>query len=118
MADFGTSELKGRLTVVERGACHAAGWGLLIAYESKIWIDGLIDGLIPGFLQGKVFAATGHVMRSMEAVAVSASQQEPVLLVGETGTGKTTLVQHLAEQVWLPFNGNLAANKDHGAHVM
>lgn len=38
-------------------------------------------------------------MRSMEAVAVAASQQEPVLLVGETGTGKTTLVQHLAEQV-------------------
>ena len=40
-------------------------------------------------------------MRSMEAVAVAASQQEPVLLVGETGTGKTTLVQHLAEQVGL-----------------
>ena len=50
-------------------------------------------------LQGKAFAATGHVMRSLEAVAVAASQQEPVLLVGETGTGKTTLVQHLAEQV-------------------
>ena len=40
-------------------------------------------------------------MRSIEAVAVAASQQEPVLLVGETGTGKTTLVQHLAEQVFL-----------------
>lgn len=38
-------------------------------------------------------------MRSLEAVALAASQQEPVLLVGETGTGKTTLVQHLAEQV-------------------
>ena len=53
-------------------------------------------------VQGKAFAATGHVMRSMEAVAVAASQQEPVLLVGETGTGKTTLVQHLAEQASLP----------------
>ena len=50
-------------------------------------------------LQGKAFAATGHVMRSLEAVTVAASQEEPVLLVGETGTGKTTLVQHLAEQV-------------------
>ena len=52
-------------------------------------------------VQGKAFAATGHVMRSMEAVAVAASQQEPMLLVGETGTGKTTLVQHLAEQASL-----------------
>ena len=52
-------------------------------------------------LQGKAFAATGHVMRSLEAVAVAAAQQEPMLLVGETGTGKTTLVQHLAEQVGL-----------------
>ena len=33
---------------------------------------------------------------------MAASQQEPVLLVGETGTGKTTLVQHLAEQASLP----------------
>ena len=52
-------------------------------------------------LQGKAFAATGHVMRALEAVAVAAAQQEPMLLVGETGTGKTTLVQHVAEQVGL-----------------
>ncbi|EIE25917.1 hypothetical protein COCSUDRAFT_12734, partial [Coccomyxa subellipsoidea C-169] len=38
-------------------------------------------------------------MRAMEAVAVATAQQEPVLLVGETGTGKTTLVQQIAEQV-------------------
>jgi len=112
MADFGTSELRGRLTVVEQGACHAAGLSLLIAYESKTCIE------LSYFLQGKVFAATGHAMRSMEAVAVAASQQEPVLLVGETGTGKTTLVQHLAEQVWLLFNGKLEAQEGHGAHVM
>ncbi len=50
-------------------------------------------------LQGIAFAETGHFMRWMEAIAVAISQQEPVLLVGETGTGKTTLIQHLAEQV-------------------
>ena len=38
-------------------------------------------------------------MRTMEAVAVAAAQHEPVLLVGETGTGKTTLVQEIAQQV-------------------
>lgn len=45
------------------------------------------------------FAQTGHAMRMMERVAVSVANSEPVLLVGETGTGKTTLVQELAGQV-------------------
>ena len=47
---------------------------------------------------GGSFAHTGHAMRAMEAVAVAAAQREPVLLVGETGTGKTTLVQQIAQQ--------------------
>ena len=38
-------------------------------------------------------------MRVMESVAVAVAQQEPVLLVGETGTGKSTLLQYLAKQV-------------------
>jgi midasin len=32
----------------------------------------------------------------MERVAVALARNEPVLLVGETGTGKTTLVSQLA----------------------
>ena len=47
------------------------------------------------------FARTGQAIRAMEAVAVSIAQQEPVLLVGETGTGKTTLVQEIAGLVRL-----------------
>jgi midasin len=38
----------------------------------------------------------------MERVAVAISLAEPVLLVGETGTGKTTLVQQIAKQVGVP----------------
>ena len=38
-------------------------------------------------------------MRLLEKVAVALRLQEPALLVGETGTGKTTLVQRLADQV-------------------
>ena len=38
-------------------------------------------------------------MRLLEGVAVALQQKEPALLVGETGTGKTTLVQRLADQV-------------------
>ncbi|MCO5587040.1 hypothetical protein L7F22_040985 [Adiantum nelumboides] len=51
---------------------------------------------------GRPFAYTGHAMRNLERIAVCVQQQEPVLLVGETGTGKTTLVQHLADQVAMP----------------
>lgn len=51
------------------------------------------------------FAYTGQTMRAMEAAAVAISQQEPLLLVGETGTGKTTLVQQIAQQVSaLPYS--------------
>lgn len=45
---------------------------------------------------GMGFSATGGVARVMEAVAACVASREPALLVGETGTGKTTVVQHLA----------------------
>ena len=43
------------------------------------------------------FATTNHVLRILESVAVAVRQAEPCLLVGETGTGKTTIVQRLAD---------------------
>ncbi|KNE73434.1 hypothetical protein AMAG_17591 [Allomyces macrogynus ATCC 38327] len=43
------------------------------------------------------FATTGHARRLLERIAVSVALSEPVLLVGETGTGKTTVVQYLAQ---------------------
>lgn len=42
------------------------------------------------------FATTGRVLRNMESVSVAVKLAEPCLLVGETGTGKTTLIQQLA----------------------
>ncbi|KAL9131398.1 MAG: hypothetical protein Q9217_000666 [Psora testacea] len=42
------------------------------------------------------FATTDHVLRTLESVALTVQQAEPCLLVGETGTGKTTIVQQLA----------------------
>ncbi|ORZ38563.1 hypothetical protein BCR44DRAFT_1497173 [Catenaria anguillulae PL171] len=42
------------------------------------------------------FATTAHAKRLLERIAVAVDFAEPVLLVGETGTGKTTVVQHLA----------------------
>ena len=49
--------------------------------------------------QERTFANTAEVLRTLEAVSVAVSQNEPVLLVGETGTGKSTLVQQIASQV-------------------
>ena len=43
-----------------------------------------------------VFAMTDHALRILESVAVTVQHAEPCLLVGETGTGKTTIVQQIA----------------------
>lgn len=42
------------------------------------------------------FARTGASLRLIEQISVALSQDEPVLLVGETGTGKTTVIQEIA----------------------
>jgi MoxR-like ATPase len=44
-----------------------------------------------------LFAHTSAALRMMERVAAATAAREPVLLVGETGGGKTTLVQELAK---------------------
>jgi midasin len=43
------------------------------------------------------FAYTSHAKKLLEQLAVAITHHEPLLLVGETGTGKTTIVQHLAD---------------------
>ncbi|QHS74848.1 AAA family ATPase midasin [Saccharomyces paradoxus] len=45
------------------------------------------------------FAFTNHSLRLMEQISVCMQMTEPVLLVGETGTGKTTVVQQLAKML-------------------
>lgn len=45
------------------------------------------------------FAANDHTRRLLEKIAVAVNHQEPLLLVGETGTGKTTAIQHLATEL-------------------
>ncbi|XP_058470371.1 midasin [Solea solea] len=47
-------------------------------------------------LDNQTFAATRPSAVLLEQLAVCMSKGEPVLLVGETGTGKTSTVQHLA----------------------
>ncbi|KAI0400957.1 hypothetical protein F4802DRAFT_619434 [Xylaria palmicola] len=45
----------------------------------------------------KPFANTSHARRLLEQIAIAVKLREPALLVGETGIGKTTVVQQLAD---------------------
>ena len=45
------------------------------------------------------FAFTRPATALLERIAVAVGNNEPLLLVGETGTGKTSAVQYLAELV-------------------
>ena len=46
---------------------------------------------------GRPFAMTSQVLRTLESLAVAVKMAEPCLLVGETGTGKTSVIQQLAQ---------------------
>lgn len=48
---------------------------------------------------GRPFSTNDYTLRLLEKVAVAVDRQEPLLLVGETGTGKTTSIQYLADQL-------------------
>ncbi|KAK4141659.1 uncharacterized protein C8A04DRAFT_13882 [Dichotomopilus funicola] len=45
------------------------------------------------------FATTVHAKRLLEQISVAVQHREPLLLVGETGIGKTTVVQQLADSL-------------------
>ncbi|KAH6625785.1 hypothetical protein C7974DRAFT_396719 [Boeremia exigua] len=47
----------------------------------------------------RTFSTNNYTLRLLEKVAVAVDRNEPLLLVGETGTGKTTTIQYLAEQL-------------------
>jgi len=54
----------------------------------------------PSHLTGTTpFALNDHALRFLESAGAAVNMAEPCLLVGETGTGKTAIIQHLAELV-------------------
>jgi midasin len=55
-----------------------------------------MDGDLQGDDSNRKFVYTGTTLRLMEQISQSITHNEAVLLVGETGTGKTTSVQELA----------------------
>ncbi|KAL3228604.1 Midasin [Nakaseomyces bracarensis] len=55
-------------------------------------------------INSTVFATTNHSLRLMEQISMSIQMNEPLLLVGETGTGKTTVVQQVSKLLNKPLN--------------
>ncbi len=61
------------------------------------------------------FAPNAHTLRLLEQVSVAVQLAEPVLLVGETGTGKTTIVQELANSLGVKLTAvNLSQQSEAG----
>jgi midasin len=48
---------------------------------------------------GSNFSHTKHSSRLLEKLAIGIARNEPLLLVGDTGNGKTSVIQHLAQQL-------------------
>ena len=60
-----------------------------------------------GNISRRPFANNKHTLQLLERIGVAVEHCEPLLLVGETGTGKTTCIQHLADQIGrklVPYN--------------
>ncbi|GAB7337543.1 hypothetical protein MBLNU457_g2860t2 [Dothideomycetes sp. NU457] len=53
---------------------------------------------LPGQAQ-QTFSTNAHTRRLLERIASAVAEKEPLLLVGETGTGKTTSLQYFANQI-------------------
>lgn len=50
-------------------------------------------------VDSSTFSLTRLTLRLLEQVSVAVQHREPLLLVGETGIGKTTAIQHLAQML-------------------
>ena len=85
-------------------AWHERVPDLALAHAGQVRVGRItLDRLVPGAPTLQRYALTRPALTCMERVAACIAHAEPALLVGETGTGKTTLVQMLATLVGQPL---------------
>ncbi|KAF2862321.1 P-loop containing nucleoside triphosphate hydrolase protein [Piedraia hortae CBS 480.64] len=86
----------------ERNVNYKAGKGEVVIGRYRLMTDR------HGFAgKGAPFSINPHTSRTLERVAAAVVNREPMLLVGETGVGKTSAVQYLARLLGkrlVPFN--------------
>lgn len=99
-------------------------WGVVSPAPNKPLIQNLKSDIRVGritlqrthaedFLDKRPFVGIRSALVALERVACSIKYNEPVLLVGETGTGKTTLVQFLSMRLGQPLRVmNLSQQSD------
>ncbi|VDN03465.1 unnamed protein product [Thelazia callipaeda] len=65
----------------------------------KVALKSKINQMFEFFSKSERFGLTRDVCQLLERIAVCVNRMEPVLLVGETGIGKTAVIQMLADHV-------------------
>ena len=86
-ADFAHRYIESRQPTLTRGEVYTEIGRAKIPVSQK---------LHPAAYSDQKFASTNYALRLMESIAVGIAENEPMLLVGETGCGKTSLIQQLA----------------------
>ncbi|KAG5541983.1 hypothetical protein RHGRI_021724 [Rhododendron griersonianum] len=86
-----TTSVDNRLNIMK---CIAKMWAMPMSASETLYP--VNKPLIQFHYERKPFVEIRSAIHVLERIACSVKLSEPVLLVGETGTGKTTLVQSLA----------------------
>eukprot|EP01133_Synstelium_polycarpum_P016329 gene16329-19424_t len=87
-------------TILNNASGLSVGRGHLLPAEKSDAVQSVNRKATVGTNSGSGnFAHTTNALRLIESVSIAIQFNEPILLVGETGTGKTSVIQYVADQL-------------------